>query len=147
MQVRISYLEIYNDTVYDLLDPDREVSDVDDLPRVMVRETEDGQIDLCNLRICCVSSEEEALGLVNRPIECWQQDLLCIQNRCVLMLNVVLQLFLGDTNRTISETPMNMASSRSHCIFTMYIEARKVIQKPYLLRPSNATQFQADDAG
>lgn len=36
-----------------------------------------------------------------------------------------LQLFLGDTNRTISETPMNQASSRSHCIFTVYIEARK----------------------
>lgn len=35
------------------------------------------------------------------------------------------QLFLGDTNRTISETPMNQASSRSHCIFTVYIEARK----------------------
>lgn len=37
-----------------------------------------------------------------------------------------LQLFLGDTNRTISETPMNQASSRSHCIFTIYVEARKV---------------------
>jgi len=35
-----------------------------------------------------------------------------------------LQLFLGDTNRTISETPMNQASSRSHCIFTIMIEAR-----------------------
>lgn len=36
------------------------------------------------------------------------------------------QLFLGDTNRTISETPMNMASSRSHCMFMVHIEARKV---------------------
>lgn len=36
------------------------------------------------------------------------------------------QLFLGDTNRTISETPMNMASSRSHCVFTIYVEARQV---------------------
>ena len=25
-------------------------------------------------------------------------------------------LFLGDTNRTIAETPMNPASSRSHCV-------------------------------
>lgn len=40
--------------------------------------------------------------------------------------HVLLQLFLGDTNRTISETPMNMASSRSHCIFTLYLEGRKV---------------------
>ena len=28
-------------------------------------------------------------------------------------------LFLGDTNRAISETAMNKASSRSHCIFTV----------------------------
>lgn len=41
--------------------------------------------------------------------------------------HVLLQLFLGDTNRTISETPMNMASSRSHCIFTLYLEGRKVL--------------------
>ncbi|MCO5568871.1 hypothetical protein L7F22_022573 [Adiantum nelumboides] len=34
-------------------------------------------------------------------------------------------LFVGDTNRMISATPMNMASSRSHCIFTAAIEARK----------------------
>lgn len=35
------------------------------------------------------------------------------------------QLFLGDTNRTISETPMNQASSRSHCVFTATVEARR----------------------
>lgn len=34
-------------------------------------------------------------------------------------------LFLGDTNRTIAETPMNQASSRSHCVFTVHIESRK----------------------
>lgn len=34
-------------------------------------------------------------------------------------------LFMGDTNRTISSTPMNMASSRSHCIFTAHILACK----------------------
>ena len=34
-------------------------------------------------------------------------------------------LFLGDTHRMIAETPMNPASSRSHCIFTIYIDAKK----------------------
>ncbi|KAL3687670.1 hypothetical protein R1sor_013979 [Riccia sorocarpa] len=34
-------------------------------------------------------------------------------------------LFVGDTNRMISATPMNPASSRSHCIFTVSVEARK----------------------
>lgn len=31
----------------------------------------------------------------------------------------------GDTNRAVSETPMNLASSRSHCVFTIYVEARQ----------------------
>lgn len=50
------------------------------------------------------------------------------QNTALLtgMLHGGLQLFVGDTNRTISETPMNMTSSRSHCIFTLHVESRKV---------------------
>jgi hypothetical protein len=39
---------------------------------------------------------------------------------------IFLQLFLGDTNRVIGATKMNQSSSRSHCIFTLYVEARKV---------------------
>lgn len=31
-------------------------------------------------------------------------------------------LFIGDTNRVICETPMNDASTRSHCIFILEIE-------------------------
>ena len=29
-------------------------------------------------------------------------------------------LFIGDTNRMIAETPMNLASSRSHCACDVY---------------------------
>ncbi|CAD7696223.1 unnamed protein product [Ostreobium quekettii] len=96
--IHISYSEIYNDAIYDLLDPDREVEDLEDLPRVRVREDEEGNVVMQNLRTCRASNEEDALAL----------------------------LFLGDTNRTISETPMNMASSRSHCIFSVIVEARKI---------------------
>ncbi len=39
------------------------------------------------------------------------------------LLNV---LFIGDTNRIVCETPMNDASTRSHCIYTIYIESRDV---------------------
>jgi hypothetical protein len=60
-------------------------------------EDEDGNIHMRNLSMHRAQTEEDALNL----------------------------LFLGDTNRTISETPMNMASSRSHCIFTLNIEARE----------------------
>ena len=60
-------------------------------------EDEDGNVHLRNLSMHVAASEEEALNL----------------------------LFLGDTNRAIAETPMNLASSRSHCIFTISLEARQ----------------------
>ena len=34
-------------------------------------------------------------------------------------------LFLGDVNRAVAETPMNLQSSRSHCVFTMAVERRE----------------------
>jgi kinesin family protein 6/9 len=54
-------------------------------------------VHLKNLSLVPVSSEEEALNA----------------------------LFLGDTNRMIAETPMNMASTRSHCVFTIHVTARE----------------------
>lgn len=62
---------------------------------------------------------------------CWMQagqvvvTCLCIAVCCMLPPCAMPQLFLGDTNRTISETPMNQASSRSHCIFSIMLEARQ----------------------
>ncbi|CAL5230078.1 g13535 [Coccomyxa viridis] len=100
-KVGISYLEIYNEAGYDLLAPAEETRVVEDLPRVHIMEDEDGRLHMRNLSLHAVASEEEALNL----------------------------LFLGETNRTISETPMNMASSRSHCIFTLHIESRQVGQE------------------
>eukprot|EP00879_Flechtneria_rotunda_P025732 GHRR01027371.1.p1 GENE.GHRR01027371.1~~GHRR01027371.1.p1 ORF type:complete len:323 (+),score=74.77 GHRR01027371.1:204-1172(+) len=96
-QVHISYLEIYNELGYDLLDPTREVQAMEDLPQVYIQEDEDQNINFKNLSIHRAATEEEALNL----------------------------LFLGDTNRTVSETPMNQASTRSHCIFTILLEARR----------------------
>lgn len=95
--VHISYVEIYNDQGYDLLDPDHETKALEDLPRVGLQEDDEGNIHLRNLSYHRAATEEEALNL----------------------------LFLGDTNRAITETPMNMASSRSHCIFTMNLERRE----------------------
>jgi len=94
--VRISYLEIYNNAGYDLLHPDHETKGLEDLPRVHCMEDDDGVFQLTNMSSPIANSEEDALNL----------------------------LFLGDTNRMIAETPMNMASSRSHCIFTINIESR-----------------------
>ncbi|GMF10232.1 unnamed protein product [Phytophthora lilii] len=96
---QISYLEIYNNQGYDLLDPNHEsTKSLEDLPRVAMLEDEDGNCHLRNLSMHPVTTEEDALNL----------------------------LFLGDTNRAVSETAMNLASSRSHCIFTVSLETRRV---------------------
>nr|XP_056708773.1 kinesin-like protein KIF6 [Euleptes europaea] len=93
----ISYLEIYNECGYDLLDPRHEASKLEDLPKVTIMEDPDQNIHLKHLSLHQATNEEEALNL----------------------------LFLGDTNRMIAETPMNQASTRSHCIFTIHISSKE----------------------
>ena len=95
--VAISYMEIYKESGYDLLDPNKEVKDIDDLPKVNFLEDENGHLHFRNLSVNPAPTEEEALSL----------------------------LFMGDVNRAVSSTAMNQASSRSHCIFTVYLTARK----------------------
>ncbi|XP_044234262.2 kinesin-like protein KIF6 isoform X2 [Ursus arctos] len=94
---QISYLEIYNECGYDLLDPRHEASSLEDLPKVTIFEDPDQNIHLKNLSLHQAATEEEALNL----------------------------LFLGDTNRMIAETPMNQASTRSHCIFTIHLSSKE----------------------
>ncbi|XP_023780247.1 kinesin-like protein KIF6 [Cyanistes caeruleus] len=65
--------------------------------KVTIMEDSDQNIHLKNLSLLQATNEEEALNL----------------------------LFLGDTNRMIAETPMNQASSRSHCIFTIYVSSKE----------------------
>lgn len=90
----ISYLEIYNNDGYDLLSRD-DAAKLEDLPKVVLREDEEGNIKLRNLSVNMAQKEEDALNL----------------------------LFLGDTNRVVAETPMNDASTRSHCMFIMWVES------------------------
>ncbi|XP_047936045.2 kinesin-like protein KIF6 isoform X1 [Anser cygnoides] len=93
----VSYLEIYNECGYDLLDPRHEASRLEDLPKVTIMEDPDQNVHLKNLSLQQANNEEEALNL----------------------------LFLGDTNRMIAETPMNQTSTRSHCIFTIHISSKE----------------------
>ncbi|CAJ1074118.1 kinesin-like protein KIF6 isoform X1 [Xyrichtys novacula] len=93
----ISYLEIYKEMGYDLLDSRHGASRLEDLPKVAIMEDPEKNIHLRNLTLQLTANEEEALNL----------------------------LFLGDTNRMIAETPMNQASTRSHCIFTVHLCRRE----------------------
>ena len=95
VSIAVSYLEIYNAQGYDLLS--QRSRRLDDLPKIFIREAENGDMHLQNLTINAAPSEEEALNL----------------------------LFLGDTNRVVAETPMNDVSTRSHCIFIMHVSVRQ----------------------
>ena len=94
----ISYLEIYNQSGYDLLMQTNSNSNAafEEVPKVSMLEDEDGNFHFKNLSMQAVTSEEDALNL----------------------------LFLGDTNRAIAATEMNQNSTRSHCIFTIVMEKR-----------------------
>lgn len=58
-------------------------------------EDEDGVIHLKNLKVLAANTEEDALNY----------------------------LFLGDANRMVAETPMNDASTRSHCMFVIWVRS------------------------
>ena len=96
----ISYLEIYNESGYDLLMESSQGNSAFggevEVPKVTLLEDEDGNFHFKNLSMHMVSSEEDALNL----------------------------LFLGDTNRAIAATEMNQNSTRSHCIFSIVMEKR-----------------------
>lgn len=80
-----------------MLDPNHEITKMEDLPKVTIMDDGDGDYHLQHLSQNVVMNEEDALN----------------------------SLFIGDTNRMIAETPMNQASTRSHCIFSIYISSRK----------------------
>ena len=60
----MSYLEIYNEVGYDLLDPAHHITRVEDLKRVQAFEMDNGAVCFRNLAVQPVSSEEDALNLV-----------------------------------------------------------------------------------
>ncbi|XP_043365716.1 kinesin-like protein KIF9 isoform X3 [Dermochelys coriacea] len=94
--VRMSYLEIYNETLFDLLST---------MPHDMSGDTHMAVVEhphgvfVKGLSMHPSSHEEDALNL----------------------------LFEGETNRIIGEHTLNKNSSRSHCIFTIYIESHSRI--------------------
>ena len=97
-KINISYLEIYNANGYDLLNEQHATTSLFDLPKVQMQENTTGQFVMRNLSVHRAENEEDALNL----------------------------LFIGDTNRVVSETPMNDASTRSHCIFIIEIDSQKM---------------------
>ncbi|XP_048366841.1 kinesin-like protein KIF9 [Sphaerodactylus townsendi] len=87
--VRVSYLEIHNEIIVDLLSSAPHAPD----PPLSIVEGPRG-VSVKGLTVHSCPSEEVALNF----------------------------LFEGDTNRSVGQHELNSNSSRSHCIFTIYIE-------------------------
>lgn len=94
---QISFTEIYKETVYDLLDPERRDQPLESWDPVQLMEGEEGLV-LRNLNVYEAETEEEALQL----------------------------FFMGHSARITSSTAMNNASSRSHAVFTILLESEGI---------------------
>lgn len=95
--IYISYLEIYNENAYDLLDIYTSNSnDVNNIKKIIVYEDSMSNIVMKNLNTVKVTNEKQALDL----------------------------FMTGNYNRSVSSTLMNNSSSRSHAIFSIIIEGR-----------------------
>ncbi|KAG7329998.1 hypothetical protein KOW79_006220 [Hemibagrus wyckioides] len=93
--VHLSFLEIYNETLVDLLAAVKGGQTKHCRPLSVVDDPEGG-VSVKGLSLHPVHREEEALNL----------------------------LFEGEMNKIIGEHAFNKNSSRSHCIFTLHIESR-----------------------
>jgi kinesin family protein 6/9 len=94
--VYVSYFEIYNECGYDLLDRKHAELPFDKWNKITLYEDSDSNLHLKNLTIHSCTCEQDAIDL----------------------------LMMGNFIRQVSATPMNPASSRSHCIFTIAIEGK-----------------------
>jgi len=95
--VRVSFVEIYNELLYDLISP---IPPSEQTGSISIQDDALGGVHVKGLSMTICTSEEEALNL----------------------------LFEGETNRTIAEHKLNKSSTRSHCIYTLHIEARSRVE-------------------
>ena len=94
--IYISYIEIYNENAYDLFDKSHYREPLENWKKIIVYEDNYGNIMLKNMSMIKVDNEQQALDL----------------------------LITGNYIRHASSTSMNLASSRSHAIFSLVIEGK-----------------------
>ena len=94
--IYISYLEIYNENAYDLFDKSHYDTPLENWKKIIVYQDNYGNIIMKNMSMIKVENEEQALDLLQ----------------------------IGNYIRHSSSTSMNLASSRSHAIFSIIIEGK-----------------------
>ena len=91
-KLSVSYIEIYNECAYDLLANSMDPNlPIESWPRLTLRDDENGSLHIQGLSHHMATDFESVMDLFS----------------------------LGNYNKMVSSTPMNLASSRSHCIFTI----------------------------
>jgi len=95
--VKLSYCEIYNELMFDLL---TDVGISEQSGDLVIVEDLRGNIHVRGLSMQVAGTEEEALHV----------------------------FFQGDTNRHVAEHSLNKGSTRSHVIFTIYVESRSRVE-------------------
>jgi kinesin family protein 6/9 len=99
--VRCSYLEIYGEQMFDLLAPIINPHyNPATAPELLVQEDSNGLVNIKNLVKPQVISEEQTLNF----------------------------LFQGELNRSVARHKLNNSSTRSHCIFSIYLETKNNIE-------------------
>ena len=93
----MSYLEIYNEKIHDLLGDDEEEDDEEDYRRNLKIRENQGIFFVEDLTFFVVESSEDMMEIMDR----------------------------GKTNRAVGSTDMNQESSRSHAILTVIIERQQ----------------------
>ena len=96
--IQISYLEIYNEIMFDLLPENGNFAG--ERANIEFQEDSKGNVSVKGLSKHKVTNEEECFNL----------------------------LFEGESNRTISEHKLNQGSSRSHCLFMIQLEMKSKIE-------------------
>ncbi|KRX01515.1 P-loop containing nucleoside triphosphate hydrolase [Pseudocohnilembus persalinus] len=93
----ISFMEIYNENAYDLLDHRHLDSPLESWNKINLMEDDFGNIHLKNVSVHSCSEEQQCIDL----------------------------LMMGSFIRQVSSTPMNQSSSRSHAVFTITFEGKQ----------------------
>ena len=96
--IQVSYLEIYNEIMFDLLPEAGKF--LGERANIEFQEDNKGNVIVKGLTKHKVTNEEECFNL----------------------------LFEGESNRTISEHKLNQGSSRSHCLFMIQLEMKSKIE-------------------
>ena len=96
--IQVSYLEIYNEIMFDLLPEGGKF--IGERANIEFQEDSKGNVSVKGLSKHKVTNEEECFNL----------------------------LFEGESNRTISEHKLNQGSSRSHCLFMITLEMKSKIE-------------------